>query len=308
MVKSKEKQDISARLSIVIPAFNEEQGIQATLMALTDAFPGSEIIVVDDGSTDRTADQVRKFSNVRLLQHGFNRGYGAGLKTAMSQATRDYVGWFDADNEHKTEDLRAMSEMLDSQNLVAVLGQRSVSQNVVRGVGKFVIRSVGRLLKVNAGTDLNCGLRVFRRSVISRYLHLLPDGYSASMTSTIIMVEQGYPHAFHPLSINPRMGQSKVALSDGFEAIILLLRIITLFAPMRVFLRLSLFFILAGLAYGIGMAVWFGRGFPVAAAALLTSGVMLGGLSLVADQISQIRISALKSLPLSEDGQGEKNR
>ena len=287
-------------LTIVVPAYNEEEGIVETLSALKRELPSSEIIVVDDGSTDATARRVADHRGVRLLRHAYNRGYGAALRTGMEHACRDYIAWFDADNEHRVEDLKAMVARLHSERLAAVLGQRRQSEVTMRGLGKFVIGFLARLMKVKTSPDLNCGLRVFRRSVISRYLRLLPDGYSASVTSTVLLVEQGYPHAFHLLTTNPRIGQSKVALSDGFEALVLVLRVVTLFAPLRVFLRLSLAFTVPGLVYGIGMALATHRGFPVAAALLVITGAIIGSLGLIADQISQIRLSTLQSPPTAD--------
>ena len=286
--------DDKIRLGIIIPAYNEESGIAETLSELIAVFPGDEIIVVDDGSSDTTADTVRNgFEGGRLVRQPFNRGYGASLKVGMRHARGEYIAWFDADNEHRPENLVEMFDQIRSERLAAVLGQRSNSQSLMRGAGKYVIRAIARILKVKAGTDLNCGLRIFRGKVIKQYLHLLPDGYSASLTSTVIILERGYPFAFRPISTNPRLGVSKVVLSDGFEALILLLRVLTLFAPMRIFLRISLALILPGLIYGTAVALFGGRGFPVAAALVINTGVVLGAIGLVADQISQMRLISL---------------
>ena len=100
------------KLSIVIPAYNEEEGIVETLKQLISSFPDSEIIVVDDGSTDSTVEYVTNFETVNLIKHEFNRGYGSAIKTGMQSATRDYITWFDADNEHNAENLKNMVEIL----------------------------------------------------------------------------------------------------------------------------------------------------------------------------------------------------
>ena len=264
------------KLSIVIPAYNEEEGIVETLKQLISSFPDSEIIVVDDGSTDSTVEYVTNFETVNLIKHEFNRGYGSAIKTGMQSATRDYIAWFDADNEHNAENLKNMVEILESKKLVAVLGQRDRSINKIRGFGKFIIRLLAWSLDVKTGVDLNCGLRVFRREIILRYLYLLPDKYSASMTSTIIMIERKYPFIFHPITINQRLGESKVALSDGFEALILVLRAITLFSPIRVFLRLSILLLSVGIVYGLIKALITGLGFSVLSAILIMAGLIIG--------------------------------
>ena len=281
------------KLSIVIPAYNEEEGIVETLKQLISSFPDSEIIVVDDGSTDSTIEYVTNFETVNLIKHEFNRGYGSAIKTGMQSATRDYIAWFDADNEHNAENLKNMVEILESKKLVAVLGQRDRSINKIRGFGKFIIRLLAWSLDVKTGVDLNCGLRVFRREIILRYLYLLPDKYSASMTSTIIMIERKYPFIFHPITINQRLGESKVALSDGFEALILVLRAITLFSPIRVFLRLSILLLSVGIVYGLIKALITGLGFSVLSAILIMAGLIIGVLGLIADQISQMRLTNL---------------
>lgn len=250
------------------------------------------MIVIDDGSSDRTAESVLEFASVILAQHPFNRGYGAALKTGMSLASREFVAWFDADNEHRVSDLRAMASVMCRGNVAAVIAQRRFSgPSPLRTVGKFVIRLLARALDFKGGKDINCGLRIFRHDIISRFLDLLPNGFSASITSSMILLERRYPIAYHPIEVNPRMGQSKVKVADGLRAMLLLFRTIMLFAPMRIFFSLGVFLFLLGLLYGLGMALVAGRGLPVAAVLLILSGVISSFLGLVADQISQMRLS-----------------
>lgn len=289
-----------SNLSIIIPAYNEEDGILTTLESLREYFPAAEIIVIDDGSQDATAQRVSAFPGVRLLQHHYNRGYGGALKTGMRASSRELIAWFDADNEHRADYLQRMVQRLQREKLAAVLGQRHKSVSVVRGVGKYFIRMLARVLRVKSGSDLNCGLRVFKRDMILRYLAILPDTYSASLTSTIILVEQGFPFEFHPIETNSRIGNSKVALSDGFNTLLLVLRVITLFAPMRIFLQASLYLLGIGALYSFYIAIAKGAGIPVLGAFLMIGGLLVGILGLIADQISQIRLSSLEPPPSSE--------
>jgi len=208
-------------LTIVIPAFNEEAGIVATLRSLTSEAGTAEIIVVDDASTDATAEAARSFAAVRVLRHEFNCGQGAALKTGMRHATRKYVAWFDADNEHRVGDLAKLYSRMTRERLVACIGQRRRSASMVRGVG------------IRSGTDLNCGLRIFQRMIILQYLSLIPDRFSASLVSTLIMLERRYPIAFEEVKTNERVGTSSVRMRDGFEAILQLVRSVLLFAPLR---------------------------------------------------------------------------
>jgi glycosyltransferase involved in cell wall biosynthesis len=283
----------SQQLSVVIPAYNEEGGLRATLDDLLRHLPHAEIIVVDDGSRDNTLAVARSIRGIRLLSHRFNRGYGGALKTGMQAAQRPYVAWFDADNEHRAEDLRTMLHRIITEPTAAIVGERGYSTSTVRRFGKFVIKLLARSLGVRLGRDINCGLRVFRREVIVRYQHLLPNAYSASLTSTLILAERGYPLAFHPISLNRRIGQSKVQLAHGFQSLALVLRMVMLFAPLRIFLTIGAVVSAGGLGYGLLLALRQGQGFPALATLVTLLGVLCIFLGLIADQISQIRLSQL---------------
>jgi glycosyltransferase involved in cell wall biosynthesis len=265
------------------------------------AFPKAEVIVVDDGSSDATAS-VASRAKARVVRHAYNRGQGGSLKTGMRQARRMWVAWFDADNEHRTEDLARLMECGRAGRLVAVVGQRRTSSaTLTRTVGKLLIRLIGRGLRINAGPDLNCGLRVFRREIIVRYLSLIPDRFSASLVTTLIMIERRYPIAFEPVETNARIGRSTVRLRDGFDAILVLVRAVLLFAPLRVFLPLGGGLILIGLFYSLVMALHFGGGIPVAGMLVITVGFLSVIVGLVADQISQFRLGQLaETAPLDE--------
>jgi glycosyltransferase involved in cell wall biosynthesis len=306
---ARELSSVASRLTVVIPAFNEEAGIAPTLSDLTARLPEAEIVVVDDGSTDGTVEEAARFPQVILAQHPFNRGYGAALKTGMTVASREFIAWFDADNEHRVQDLVVMARRIATEPIAAIIAQRGTpGPSPLRTWGKVVIRSLARALSSEAGKDINCGLRIFRRDVINRYLPLLPNTFSASITSTIIMLERGYPVAFQQVELNKRLGNSKVKVSDGFVALMIVLRIIMLFAPMRIFLRAGVILFAIGAAYSLFYAVVLGRGVPTAGLGMMLGAALMVFFGLVADQISQIRLTAydqplftLKSRP--EPGQ-----
>ena len=282
-------------LSIIVPAFNEAEGIGETLRALRAGIPTAEVVVVDDGSSDATQQRASECDGVRVVHHAFNRGYGAALKTGMAATSGEMLAWFDADGEHGTDDLLAMAGRLEKENLGAVIGSRiNPGRSPMRRLGKFAIRMLARSLGMRTGSDFNCGLRVFRRDVIWPYRSVLPDGFSASMTSTMVMLVKRYPIAFHPVTVAPRVGSSKVALMDGFASLMLVLRTMLLFAPLRFFLGGGALLFGLGLFYGVTMAWLLGQGLPVAALFLMNAGMILTMLGLVADQISQIRLSALE--------------
>jgi glycosyltransferase involved in cell wall biosynthesis len=281
-------------LTIVIPAFNEEHGIVATLRSLTSEVGTAEIIVVDDCSSDGTSEAVRAFANVTLLRHTFNCGQGAALKTGMRAATREFVAWFDADNEHRVVDLAKLYDRVTADGLVACIGQRSTnSASLTRGTGKALIRLIGWGLQIRSGSDLNCGLRIFRRKIILRYVSVIPDRFSASLVSTLVMLERRYPIAFEEVKTNERVGTSTVRLRDGFEAILQLIRSVLLFAPMRFFLPIGFVTFLVGIIYSLIVDAIVGLGIPVGGVFLMVTGVQILILGLLGDQLSQLRLSQI---------------
>jgi glycosyltransferase involved in cell wall biosynthesis len=286
-------------VSVVIPAFNEADGIGPTLQQLSASLPGAEIIVVDDGSSDGTADIVRCFANVTLIRHGFNRGYGAALKTGMMSASRPLVAWFDGDNEHRVGDLSSMVLQIRESRLAAVIGQRiSGGASAVRGIGKAVILMLARSLGFRGGRDMNCGLRVFRTDIICRYLPLLPNGYSASMTSLLVMLERGYPIGYHPVELSARIGTSKVTLRAGFASLLLVMRVIMMFAPIRIFLPVALFLLCLGAIYSLALALIVREGFPTLGIFVMLAGLITGMMGLIADQLSQMRLAQYEAAGL----------
>lgn len=286
-------------VSVVIPAFNEAGGIGPTLQQLSASLPDAEIIVVDDGSSDGTADIVGSFPGVILIRHGFNRGYGAALKTGMMNARRPLVAWFDADNEHRVSDLTSMVSQIRDSRLAAVIGQRiSGGTSAVRGVGKLVILMLARSLGFRGGRDMNCGLRVFRTDVICRYLPLLPNGYSASMTSLLVMLERGYPIGYHPVELGARIGTSKVTLRAGFASLLLVMRVIMMFAPIRIFLPVALILLGVGTVYSLTLALIVREGFPTLGIFVMLAGLITGMMGLIADQLSQMRLAQYEATGL----------
>jgi glycosyltransferase involved in cell wall biosynthesis len=281
-------------LSIVIPAFNEQDAVVGTLSELRSRLPDSEVILVDDGSKDDTCARALSVEGARVVRHTFNRGYGAALKTGMRYATRRYVAWFDSDNEHRVEDLIAMVERIATEGLVAVIGRRRLpGPSVLRKSGKWAIRLLALTLGVRLGKDVNCGLRVFRREFIMRYSAVLPDAFSASLTSTMILIERGHAFAFYDIDVKPRIGSSKVRVMHGFATLALVLRIVLLFAPMRVFFAPGVVMLIAGIVYGMVKATTSGQGIPVAGLLVTMTGLLSAMLGLIADQISQLRLSQL---------------
>lgn len=279
-------------LTICIPAYNEEEAIGNTLRELKEEFPESEIIVVSDGSSDRTEEVAKSVAGIKVLSHERNLGYGASLKTAMRNATGRFVVWYDADGQHRVEDLREVIRPVLEGKKDVVIGVRKKGsdKSLNRVPGKLILKWVAELIARDRVPDLNSGLRCFKLDVIRRYLHLLPDRFSASSTSTLLMMKRGYRIGYQEIVTQKRVGISTVKiLKDGWNTIQLLVRILILFDAFGFFTFLSLLQVIPAAIYGFYMAVAFGRGFPTLASTVIISGVLTFFMGILCDQITELR-------------------
>lgn len=283
---------MSKRLSICVPAFNEEEGIGESLTTLTRVFPDAEIIVVDDGSIDETGRIAAEVAGVTVIRHERNRGYGSSLKTAMRHSRRDVVAWFDADGQHAPDDLRRVVERVLNGEKDVVIGVRLKHSRDAfpHRLGKRMLKAVAELIVRERVPDLNSGLRCFQRDVIRRYIHLLPDGFSASSTSTLLMMKRGYRLGYEPIDSSPRVGQSTVRpIRDGWRTLHVLVRMLVLFEVFGFFTVLSLVQIVPATVYGVWIALRNREGFPILASTVIISGLLTFFMGLLGDQITELR-------------------
>ena len=275
-------------ISLIIPAYNEETGIRGTLEKLvTGNFQEKyEIIVVDDGSTDKTREIAENYP-VKIVSHTVNKGYGASLKTGIRKSTGNKVIFMDSDGQHDPKYLDKLVEMLDEYEMVIGCRTEDSFQVKNRRAGKKVIRWVGEFLVEQKLPDYNSGFRGFEKGLIKDMLHFMPNGFSFSTTSTLAFMKEGYNIGTFPIVVEERQGRrSNVKfIKDGSKTLMLLLRIIMLFNPLKIFLPASLIAGFAGMIFGIWGFVIVGR-FSNGAIILITLGMILFFIGLIADQIS----------------------
>lgn len=289
--------------SIIIPAFNEGAAIAGCLAALCaePRLAETEIIVVDDGSTDNTAQQAGLFSGrVRLISHSANKGYSTALRTGMLQATKKYVTWMDSDGQHRLEDLLAVMETLEREKVDYCVGVRNAQshQEKNRILGKWLLRHAVNFAAGQTVADFNSGLRGFRREVILPYLHLLPERFGASTTTSLLMLERGYLGAYVNITVQQRVGTSSVKIiRDGLRTLMLILRIFLLFKPLNFFGTIGCILASIGLVYGFWVALAEGQGFPILGAVIVLFGVQTLFLGLIMDAISALRRDAFFKRP-----------
>lgn len=282
--------------SVIVPAFNEEPGLRMVLDELARACPGAEIIVVDDGSTDGTARVAREFA-VTVVTHPINRGYGAALKSGIAAAKHERLVFFDGDGQHDPAYIQPMLDRLADADLV--IGERShyTRRSPVHLAGRAVLSRLVNLLTRMPLRDINCGLRAARRSAIARYLGLLPDGFSFSTTSTVVFAKFRRGLAFMPIEVRRRIGMSSVRLArDGYSTLLLVIRLIALFDPLRVFLPPAFALMALGIAYGVvkylTLPVY--TGLSVGALSLFLTGLLVFFMGVVCDQIAALRLDRFR--------------
>lgn len=239
------------QVSIVVPAFNESHSIAALVSELRNSGPWREIIVVDDGSSDETGRRASE-AGARVVRHPYNKGNGASVKTGIRQATGEYVLILDADGQHRPADAKRLVAKLDEYELVVGARSRATQAGVARRLGNGLLNAIASYLTGQHIPDLTSGFRAARREHFLEFLHLLPNGFSTPTTTTLAFMKAGYSVWFEPIEAAAREGRSKIRFGpDGVQFFVILLKVITIFSPMRVFLPLSLASFAAGGAYAL---------------------------------------------------------
>ena len=238
-------------VTIVIPAHNEEHGIEDGIGAVEKALDSSgweyEIIVVDDGSSDATGERAEQFG-VNVLRLESNRGYGSALKAGIARAKFDWVVIIDADGTYPSAEIPRMLERVPASDMVvgARIG-RNVEDPRIRRPAKWILRKLAGQLVGQEIPDLNSGLRVIRKSLVEEFAHILPSGFSFTTTITLALISRGYSVSYVPIDYYRRVGKSKINPFDAFKFALLILRTMMLFHPMRILGPIASVTILGGL-------------------------------------------------------------
>ncbi|HEX6811069.1 MAG TPA: glycosyltransferase family 2 protein [Planctomycetota bacterium] len=284
------------RLSVVVPARNESANLPALLAELDTALrasqiPSYEVIVVDDGSTDETP-QLARACGAAVVRHAESLGNGAAIKRGIREARGDWILLLDGDGQHPPAELDAMLTLADRYDMVvASRGGRggSVHRNLANRIySRFASYVSGRFIP-----DLTSGFRLVRADVAKDLVWLLPNTFSYPTTITMSMLRGGWSVAFHPFAVRERKGKSHIRLwADGSRFFLIILRIATMFAPLRVFLPVSA--LVAALGAAWYFYTWYTEGrFTNMAVLLFSQAGILFALGLIAEQIASLRFQGL---------------
>jgi glycosyltransferase involved in cell wall biosynthesis len=275
-------------VSVIVPAYNEAASIAAVVNAVAASACWHEVIVVDDGSRDDTS-RLAESAGAIVVRHPYNKGNGAAVKSGIRRATGEYVLILDGDGQHNAADAERLVGRLGEYDLVIGARAGSTQATLIRRGGNALLNRFAGYLTGRRIDDLTSGFRTARREYLLEFLHLLPNGFSTPTTTTLAFIKAGYNVAFEPIAARQRVGTSKIKLAqDGAKFFVIVLKIVTLFSPLRVFLPISLAAFAFGCAYGIWNAIVHSR-IPNGAVLLILFSVVVFLVGLVSEQISALR-------------------
>ena len=279
------------RVSIIIPARNEAESLVTLLPRLLHSQPTAEIVVVNDGSTDKTR-QVCEEHNVNVVNHVYSMGNGAAIKSGARHATGDIFVFMDADGQHAPENIQAMLDELDS-GYDMVIGARARASHA--GFARYVANTAyNRLASYMVGhpiADLTSGFRAVKSTIFKQFLYLLPNGFSYPTTITMALYRAGYSVRYIPIECAKRIGKSHISLlKDGIKFLLIILKVATLYSPLKLFFPVGCSFFMLGIFYYTYTYLEYGR-FTNMGTLLFIISVLICLFGLLAEQLTVLMYS-----------------
>ncbi len=282
------------KISVVIPAKNESLSIGEVIGSIKQYVPECEVLVIDDGSTDKTAQEAMD-AGARVISHPYNMGNGAAVKTGIRNATGDKIVLMDGDGQHNPADIPKLIEASADYDMVVGARASRTQASFFRLCANSVYNMLASYITKVKIKDLTSGFRVMDSKTAVRYLHLLPNTFSYPTTITMAYLRSGRSICYIPIIALKRKGESKIhVLKDGFRFLIIIIKIATLFSPLNVFIPVSLLFFVLGLinyAYTYFAAASFTN---MSALSFVTS-VLLFMMGLISEQITQLRYDRIEN-------------
>jgi glycosyltransferase involved in cell wall biosynthesis len=277
------------KLSVVLPAKNEAEGLRRTLPALRAGWPEAELIVVDDGSTDDTAS-VATSLGARVLSAPYSMGNGAAIKRGARAATGEVLVFMDADGQHDPAHIPLLLARIEAGYDMAVGARDGSGQaNLGRGLANRLYNRLASWMTGHDVQDLTSGFRAVRADKFREFLHLLPNGFSYPTTSTMAFFRSAYPVAYVPIRVDKRVGTASHIrpLKDGVRFLLIIFKIATLYSPLKLFAPVGFGFFLLGLGYYSYTFLTQGR-FTNMSALLFSAAVIVFLIGLVSEQITSL--------------------
>ncbi len=278
-----------AAVSVIIPAFNEENTIGDIVREIRALQPHFEILVINDGSTDTTA-VAASAAGAKVYSHPYNIGNGASIKTGIRKAQGEFLVFLDGDGQHDPGEIETLLSYLPEFDMV--VGSRKISDqsSFLRGIGNLMYNRFASYVAKFKVQDLTCGFRAVKADIVRNFVYLLPNTYSYPTTLTLGILRTGRSLKYVPIRVRSReRGESRIrVVKDGVRFLMIIIRICTLYSPMRVFLPVSFAMLLLGLIR-YAYTYWLNGRFTNMSAILLVTSVLIFMMSLISEQICQMR-------------------
>jgi glycosyltransferase involved in cell wall biosynthesis len=282
---------VPSTTSVIVPAFNEGEAIAVVVGALKAGAPWHEVIVVDDGSSDDTGARAAEAGAI-VVRHPYNKGNGAAVKSGVRRATGEHVLIVDGDGQHRPGDATRLVSRLGEFDLVIGARSKATQATHARRFGNAALNWLAGYLTERPIPDLTSGFRAAHRARLLEFLHLLPNGFSTPTTTTMAFIKAGYSVAFEPIEAEQRVGKSKIRLArDGAKFFLILLKMITIFSPLRVFVPVSLVTFATGSLYAV-WTIYRESHVTNSSVLLIMLSVVIFLVGLVSEQISALRFES----------------
>lgn len=275
-------------VSLVIPAKNEAASLQRLLPKLLESVRAEQIYLVDDGSTDETA-QIADDYGVHRISHPYSMGNGAAIKSGARQATGELLLFMDADGQHDPADIPRLLEKLD-QGYDMVVGARDVHSQASwgRGMANRLYNQIASYMTGQRIDDLTSGFRLVRAHRFREFLHLLPNGFSYPTTSTMAFFRAGYPVGYLPIHAASRVGKSHIQpIHDGLRFLLIIFKVGTLYSPLKLFAPLAAIHFVLGFGYYL-FTFWTQHRLSNMSVFMFSAAVTTFLIGLVSEQITQL--------------------
>ena len=276
------------KISIVLPAKNEAGAIQQTVKAIKQLNRVDEIIVVNDGSTDDTA-QIAEQAGAKVISHPYSKGNGAAIKTGARNAIGDVIVFMDADGQHDANDILKLIEKIEQgYDLVVGARQKGSQASVGRGIANKLYNNLASYMSEHQVEDLTSGFRAVRAEKFKEFIYLLPNGFSYPTTSTMAFFRAGYSVTYVPIHAAKRIGKSHIhPIKDSVRFFLIIFKIATLYSPLKMFLPFAVLLFALGSGW-YGYTLYEYQRFTNMSALLYTGSIMIFLMGLISEQITSL--------------------
>ena len=280
-------------VTVILPVYNEERVINQVIREIKQVMSSLkykyEIIVVNDGSKDNTAKILSQIKSIKVINHPYNKGYGASLKTAIRNSKSNLIIMTDSDGTYPIEDIPKLLKFADKYDLVSGVRVKSKIP-IFRRPAKFILSKLANFLTEQKIPDLNCGLRVIKKDNVTKFFNLLPSRFSFTITHLLACITNDYNVKFVPISYRKRKAKSTIhPIKDFIRFNTVIIRVITYFKPFKFFFVISAFLLFLGFLVFLYSLIALNKIMDITVVVLVLASLQVFLFGLIADLIIKSR-------------------